>query len=196
MIYDFLSGYNVVLASNSPRRQSLLKEAGIEFNIRTDVEIDESFPPTLRNEEVAMYLASKKFKAYYPGIKKNDILITADTIVCINNEIINKPADYNEAFSMIKKLSGNCHYVFTGVNIGNKEKQFSFFDCTEVYFTKLSVREIKYYVENFSPYDKAGAYGIQEWIGYVGIEKINGSYYNVMGLPLHLLYKYLKEFEF
>ena len=188
------NNYKIILASKSPRRQQLLKEMGIEFEVRTK-SVDESFPNDLKKEQVALYLCEKKANAFLgEELNEMELLITADTIVCLGNEILNKPADRGHAIQMIEKLSGKKHEVITGICLRSAEKRKSFFVSTDVYFKKLSRKEIEYYVDNYKPYDKAGSYGIQEWIGYVGIEKIEGSYFNVVGLPTARLYEELKKF--
>lgn len=193
MITNLLKEYNVILASKSPRRQSLLEELGIDFTILTK-EVDESFPENLTKEEIVTYLSQKKAAAFKNEIKDNDILITADTIVYQQNKVLNKPANYQEAKKMLKKLSGNSHWVSTGVSITNKNKQTSFCSNTKVFFKSLTDEEIDFYINNYKPFDKAGAYGIQEWIGFIGIEKIEGSYFNVVGLPVQNLYIELLRF--
>lgn len=182
----------LILASKSPRRQYLLKEAGFSFEIRTK-EVDESFPPHLSNEEVALFLASKKSDAF--DLKDGEILVTADTIVCLDKEVINKPENETEAYLMLRKLSGRMHRVYTGVTIRNNKKKHSFFELTNVYFRRLTEDEIHYYIQTEKPLDKAGAYGIQEWLGYVAVTKIEGCYYNVMGFPIAKFYSELLKFD-
>jgi septum formation protein len=184
---------NIILASKSPRRQNLLKELGYDFEIKTK-EIEEVYPPDLKRQEVALYLSELKAEAFIDDLKINDLIITSDTIVCLDEEIIGKPKDKQDALRMLSKLSGNKHEVITAVTLLSKEKRTSFFTETEVYFKELTSTEIEYYVDNYQPYDKAGSYGIQEWIGYIGIQKIVGSYFNVMGLPVHQLYNELIKF--
>ncbi|GAB3531823.1 Maf-like protein [Pontibacter brevis] len=179
----------LLLASNSPRRKELLAELGLEFQIKVK-EVNEDFPEHLKRAEVAEYLASHKADAYQDELE-NEVLITADTIVCLGERILNKPADYEEAFEMLKALSGTSHEVITGVCISTKEQKTVFHDTTRVYFKPLSGAAIDYYINNYRPFDKAGAYGIQEWIGMVGIERIEGSYFNVVGLPVQKLYEQL-----
>ena len=191
MLHEKYKNHKFILASKSPRRRNLLKALNVDFEVCTDFEVDEAFPETLRNQDIAIYLAELKSKAFNRELKDNEILITADTIVVHNNTVINKPDDQEEAFKMLKTLSGSMHTVYTGVCIKSGNKSVSFYSETEVFFRKLESEEIRYYVETFKPLDKAGAYGIQEWIGYVGIEKINGSYFNVMGLPVQKLYSEL-----
>lgn len=185
--------YRLVLASKSPRRQQLLKGLGVEFEIRTR-DTDESFSNALQNEEIALYLAEVKADAMSDTLKTGELIVTADTIVCLGNEVLNKPSDAEEACKMLKALSGQMHRVYTGVCLTAVEKQRLFFDETKVFFRNLTEEEIAYYVENYRPYDKAGSYGAQEWMGYVGVERIEGSYFNVMGLPVHKLYTELLNF--
>ncbi|MEK6616231.1 MAG: Maf family nucleotide pyrophosphatase [Bacteroidota bacterium] len=197
-----LEKYNIILASKSPRRQFLLKELGLNFKVRTK-EVDESFPKKLKGSQIALYLCKKKADAFKDELQPNDLLITADTIVWIDNQALNKPADYNEAVKMLKLLSGKMHTVYTGVCLaspllpspqGEELAVRRFVVSTKVYFKKLTDKEIDFYVSNYKPYDKAGAYGAQEWMGYIGVEKIIGSYFNVMGLPVKELYEELMRF--
>jgi septum formation protein len=194
MLSELLTSYRVILASASPRRHFLLSEMGIQFEIVvTDVseEFDEQMPPP----EVAMFLSKKKADFFLQKkISNNDIIITVDTLVSLNGEIISKPETLSEAVLFLNKLSGNMHYVYSGVTLMTKEKSHTFLSETKVYFRTLSNIEIEYYVSLFKPLDKAGGYGIQEWIGYVGIERIEGSFFNVMGLPTTALYKELSAF--
>lgn len=192
--FDKLKSYNIILASNSPRRHFLLKEIGVDFTITKPENIDENFPESLKQEEIPLFLAKLKADSLKNKIKHNDILITADTIVWLENEAINKPEDKEDAIRILKKLSGKTHQVYSGICITNTEKQITFSSKTDVKFNTLSDEEINYYIEKFKPFDKAGAYGIQEWIGYIGIESINGSYFNVMGLPIQKLYRELINF--
>ncbi|MBE9511614.1 MAG: septum formation protein Maf [Bacteroidetes bacterium] len=189
-----LKGKRILLASKSPRRHYLLKELGIEFEVVDNYQDDELYPEELPIEEIPVFLAKKKADKYKKLLDKNCILITADTIVWCNNRVMNKPDNYDEAYQMLYCLSDNKHTVITGVCLRSAEKETAFIATTDVYFTKLSDKEIEYYLRKFKPFDKAGAYGIQEWIGYIGIEKINGSYFNVMGLPIQKVYKELKKF--
>lgn len=184
---------DIVLASKSPRRQQLLKDLGLNFTIVTK-EVDEVYPPNLKKQEVALFLSKLKADAFLPDLKENQLVITSDTIVCLEDKIIGKPKDRDDAFNMLSDLSGKMHEVVTAVTLTSLEKQVSFFVVTEVYFKPLSNFEIDYYINNFQPFDKAGSYGIQEWIGYIGIEKIVGSYFNVMGLPVKELYDELERF--
>ena len=185
-----LKKYDVILASNSPRRQELLKKLVPKFKIQV-VPIEENYPKELAKEQIAKYLSELKSAAYQPT--KNQLIITADTIVSIGNEVLGKPKDSNDALEMLMKLSGKSHLVTTAVSIKTTEKLITFSDTTEVTFYKLTTQEMDQYVRNCQPFDKAGSYGIQEWMGYFGIKKMNGDYYNVMGLPLHKLYRALKK---
>ena len=189
-----LSQYKIVLGSNSPRRRELLAGLDIDFEVQTIPGIDESFPETLRPDEVPVYIAKKKAEAYIPSMPADELLITADTIVWTFGEILGKPKDREDAIAMLRKLSGRVHEVITGVCITTKEKTVSFSASSAVFFSGLDEEEIIYYVDKYRPFDKAGSYGIQEWIGYVAVEAINGSFYNVMGLPVRLLYQELKKF--
>jgi septum formation protein len=188
----FLESYNVILASKSPRRRTLLQGLGIPFTVRTAA-CDETYPPELFKEDIPIYLAEKKAQALPPKNEK-ELVITADTIVWHSQEVLAKPINYSDAFQMLKRLSNNIHQVITGVNVATQKKQLSFFNETQVHFAKLTDEEIRYYIEKFRPYDKAGAYGIQEWIGFIGIKHIEGSYFNVVGLPIQQLYEVLKSF--
>ncbi|MDN5200472.1 Maf family nucleotide pyrophosphatase [Fulvivirgaceae bacterium BMA10] len=182
----------LILASNSPRRQQLLKDAGFDFQVKAS-DVDESFPTDMPSLEVAKFLAEKKALAL-ESIVTDEIIIAADTIVIIENQILGKPQDKDEAMRMLQKLSAREHIVATGVCLLSKNKKISFTDSTVVTFRSISEKEIDYYIEHYKPYDKAGAYGIQEWIGMIGIEKINGSYFNVVGLPIHKVYNELLNF--
>lgn len=194
MILENLKGKRILLASKSPRRHYLLKELGIEFEVVNNFQDDESYPEELPLEEIPVFLAKKKADNYNELLDDDCILITADTIVWCNNRVINKPGSYDEASQMLYRLSDNKHTVITGVCLRSAEKETTFIATTDVFFTKLSDNEIEYYLRKFKPFDKAGAYGIQEWIGYIGIEKIEGSYFNVMGLPAQKVYTELKKF--
>ena len=191
---DNLKKYNIVLASKSPRRQELLKGIGVDFTILTK-EVDESFPSKLPLIDVAPFLSLKKAKAFEDAELPDDyMVITADTVVVVDNEILGKPIDRDDAVRMMRLLSGKAHKVVTGVSVHTKEKTKTFSVISKVKFETLDNQEINYYIDNFKPYDKAGAYGVQEWIGYIGVSNVEGSYYNVMGLPTQRLYKVLKEF--
>ena len=194
MILEKLNNYNIILASKSPRRQELLSQLDINFKVADIIDVDESYDDSIVAGDIPIYLSKKKAEAYLNTLEGNDILITADTIVWLNNKALNKPKDRVEAIEMIKSLSENSHKVFTGVTITSLEKSFSFVAETDVYFKQLTNDEVIYYVDKYKPFDKAGAYGIQEWIGYIGITKIEGSYFNVMGLPVQQLYTELDKF--
>jgi septum formation protein len=181
----------IVLASSSPRRQYLMKEAGFNFTVEKP-DVEESFPAEMPIDQVAKYLAAKKAEYFRLNIK-NEIVVTADTVVILFNKIMNKPADRAEAIHMLTELSGRTHLVMTGVCIISKEREESFDDTTEVTFQSLTKSEIEFYVDNYKPFDKAGAYGAQDWIGMTAIKRINGSYFNVMGLPIHKVYEHLKS---
>jgi septum formation protein len=181
----------LILASSSPRRKFLMEEAGFKFSVEKPG-VDETWPAEIPVDQVAKYLAAKKAEYFRLRIH-DEIVVTADTVVILFNEILNKPADRNEAIEMLSRLSGRTHLVMTGVCILSKEKEESFDDTTEVEFQSLTREEIKYYVDNYKPFDKAGAYGAQDWIGMVAIKKIMGSYFNVMGLPIHKVYSHLKN---
>ncbi len=183
----------IILASASPRRQQLLKELGIDFTVEIKP-VDETAPKELRAQQIPLYLSQLKAAEFKNTIDDNTVVITADTIVWINEKEIGKPKDYADAVNMLKTLSGNMHEVFTGVTLTSKNKSHSFFVTTKVFFKPLTENEITYYLDNYKPFDKAGSYGIQEWLGYIGIEKIEGSYFNVMGLPLKELYEELGKF--
>jgi len=176
------------LASQSPRRRALLKELGFKVTIVKAPDIEENYPSELKGPEIPMYLSKLKAEAFSDLLPENVVLITADTIVWLNNEVLGKPIDATDAINMLGKLSGKMHQVFTGVNLKYGNEQVCFYDATNVYFRELSVDEIRYYVEKYQPLDKAGSYGVQEWIGFTGVERIEGSYFNVMGLPTHKLY--------
>lgn len=194
MLLEKIKKYNIYLASQSLRRQQLLQEMNINFNIAKYIEVDESYSTSLNAEEIAMYLSEKKADAFSFILKENRVLITADTIVLVDEKILGKPKDKIHAIEMLKLLSGKKHFVITGLTIRDSNKTKSFFSTTEVWFRKLNSSEIEFYVDKYKPFDKAGAYGIQEWIGEIGIEKINGSYFNVVGLPTELLYIELDKF--
>ncbi len=185
--------YQIILGSNSPRRQELLKSLGFDF-LNKPINADEDFPIDLLAEEIPLFLAEKKADAYPDDLKETEILITADTIVWCEGKVFNKPANFVEGKKMLETLSGKMHEVFTGVCLKSGNKQTTFFDVSKVYFKKLKPEEIEYYLMNYSPYDKAGGYGVQDWLGYIGIDKIEGSFYNVMGLPVKELYEELIKF--
>lgn len=179
----------IILASNSPRRKELLNQLGLDFEVRVMKGIDESYPDNLPSNDVAEFIASKKSSAY--SIASDELLITADTIVVVGQDILGKPHDREDACRMLREISGKTHHVITGVCIRTAAKQSRFSVSTDVRFKNLSDGEIDFYVDHFKPYDKAGAYGIQEWIGLVGVESISGSFYNVMGLPVQRIYEEL-----
>lgn len=194
LLHDKLSSYRLILASQSPRRRQLLGDAGIKFELAPRFECDEVYPAELPAVEVAEYLSRLKSAAYPEPLGERDILLTADTVVVAGDEVLGKPADREDAIAIIRKLSGRKHEVVTGVTLRSADRIKSFSSRSEVYFRSLSQEEIEYYVDTYSPMDKAGAYGIQEWIGYVGIERIEGSFYNVMGLPIQKVYCELDGF--
>jgi septum formation protein len=183
----------IVLASKSPRRHELLWNLGIDFKLLTP-DVEETYPDDLPLRMVPAFLSSKKANAAAEFLKFDELIIAADTIVILNNTIYGKPADENEAIAMLQNLSGNIHDVITGVTLKSKEKEITFSELTRVHFRKLSSEMIEHYVRKYHPYDKAGAYGIQEWFGYVAIEKVNGCFFNVMGLPTSRLVKELLQF--
>lgn len=185
---QLLKNYKVVLGSGSPRRKELLASMDINFEQRVK-EVNEDILPSWKTEEVAQKLAEKKAQAQQKELKQDEILITSDTVVVIDEKILGKPQNTDEAKQMLALLSNKKHLVITGVCICSKDKLHSFSDTTEVFFKELSEAEIDYYVQHYKPFDKAGSYGAQEWLGMVGVERINGSYFNVMGLPVHKLYK-------
>ena len=189
-----LKKYNIILASNSPRRKELLQRLGIPFNVRTLFGIDESFPASLRGEDIVRYISRVKASAYRSSMASDDLLIAADTIVYLEGEVLGKPKDAEEAKQMLRRLSGKIHQVITGVTILTQERTDDFAVTSQVRFSELTDEEIDYYVNNFLPFDKAGAYGIQEWIGLVAVEEIKGSYFNVVGLPIRRVYEHLKDF--
>ena len=194
LLHDKLKNYRLILASQSPRRRQLLSDAGLEFTLADRFECDETFPQDMPAEDVAEYLSRLKSEAYPEPLAEGDILLTADTVVIANNRVLGKPSDRAEAIEMISLLSGCDHEVITGCTLRTTTRQRSFSVRSKVHFRVLDREEIEYYVDCYRPFDKAGAYGIQEWIGYVGIEGIEGSFYNVMGLPVQRLYSILKEF--
>lgn len=188
---DNLKKYKVILASNSPRRKELLAGLGVQYEVRTLPDVDESYPDILQGADIPLYIACEKADAYRSMLHPDELMITADTIVWLDGKVLGKPHDREDALQMLQAMSGKTHDVFTGVCLTTTEKQHSFFARTEVRFSILSEEEIAYYVDHFHPMDKAGAYGVQEWIGYIGVEYISGSYYNIMGLPVQRLYKEL-----
>lgn len=189
-----LAGKLVMLASGSPRRRQLLSDLAIDFTLAPTLEIEETYPDGLATEEVAPYLSKLKARAYRSILDENEIVITADTVVVNEGKVLGKPKDKDEAKMMLRSLSGHSHKVITGVTIMSTDKETTFSAETEVEFASLTEDEIDFYVDHFNPVDKAGAYGIQEWIGCIGVKSIKGSFYNVMGLPLHRLFDELKRF--
>lgn len=189
-----LKKYEILLASNSPRRRELLAGLDIGYRVTALPEVDESYPNTLSGEEIPLYISQEKAAVYHRFMKDNTLLITADTIVWLDGKVYGKPRDIADAKAMLQALSGKTHTVITGVTLTSLQKQISFAVSTEVTFTALGDDEIDYYVETYRPLDKAGAYGVQEWIGYIGVTGLKGSYYNVMGLPIQRLYTELKKF--
>lgn len=194
ILNQLLKGKKIILASQSPRRQQLLGELGVEYEVRHNGDSDESYPDTLPYSDIPIYLAQKKAEPFRKNLASNEMLITSDTIVWCNGSVLGKPIDRADAISILQKLSGHKHEVITGVHLIYKGKEHSFSASTDVYFRELTDEEINYYIDNFKPYDKAGAYGVQEWIGYVAVERIDGSYFNVMGLPVQKLYNELIKF--
>lgn len=192
-MFENLQNKRIKLASKSPRRQQLLSGLELAFEVWSK-EVDETYPEQLEREEIPLYLATKKADAFRSELTEGDILITADTIVWIDGQVLNKPADRSEAIHMISILNGKTHDVYTGVSIVSLEKTELIWDRTRVHFSLLDEGEIAHYVDNYSPYDKAGSYGAQDWIGLVGIDRLEGSYFNVMGLPVNKVFQALKNF--
>lgn len=190
---EWMPDWKLVLASKSPRRQQLLQGLDVPFTVRT-MEVDEVFPEHLQREEIPLYLSKLKAEAFKPTLQHQELVITADTVVWINNSVLNKPESAEEAREMLRLLSGNTHQVYTAVTLTSSQHSLSFFDQTDVTFRQLTAEEMAYYVEKYRPFDKAGAYGAQEWIGYIAMERLVGSYFNVMGLPVHKLYQALQQF--
>lgn len=182
----------LILASKSPRRYELLKSMDLDFEVRTK-NTEESFPSSLPLTEVAGYLSELKARAFQDEIENDEIILTSDTVVIVNDEFLEKPKDRKDAYQMLKKLSGNEHQVITGISLFSSEKCVTKQDTTKVFFKHLTEQEINYYIDHYKPFDKAAAYGIQEWIGYIGVQKIEGSYFTVMGLPVHLVYEILSN---
>lgn len=189
-----IQNYHIILGSNSPRRKELLAGLDLDFEVKVIPGLEEHYPTNLQPEEIPVFLAKQKAEAYIPTLPEKTLLITADTIVWNRNEVIGKPKNREDAIQMLQSLSGHEHHVVTGVCLTTTEKQKAFSVISAVKFATLTDEEIGYYVDKYQPFDKAGAYGIQEWIGYVGVESINGSFYNVMGLPVQRLYQELKKF--
>lgn len=190
---DNLKKYHIILASNSPRRRELLSGLGVDYEVRTLPGVDESYPDTLSGEDIPVYISREKAAAYLPSIAPDELIITADTIVWLNGRVLGKPADEADACRMLRELSGRTHQVITGVTLSTAAFQKSFAVTSEVEFAPLTEEEITYYVDHYRPLDKAGAYGVQEWIGFIGVRRLSGSYFNVMGLPIQRLYQELKE---
>jgi septum formation protein len=188
-----LNKYRIILASNSPRRKELLSGLGIQYEVKTLPDIDESYPEGLDGMEIPAFIARSKADAYRAVMQPDELIITADTIVWLDGNVMGKPKDAEEAREMLRALSGQTHQVITGVCLTTAVYQKAFATMTDVTFATLSEEEIAYYVERYSPMDKAGSYGIQEWIGFIGVESISGSYFNVMGLPIQRLYTELKK---
>ena len=190
---DNLKKYHIILASNSPRRRELLSGLGVDYEVRTLPGVDESYPDTLSGEDIPVYISREKAAAYLPSIAPDELIITADTIVWLDGRVLGKPADEADACRMLRELSGRTHRVITGVTLSTAAFQKSFAVTSEVEFAPLTEEEISYYVDHYRPLDKAGAYGVQEWIGFIGVRRLSGSYFNVMGLPIQRLYQELKE---
>lgn len=186
--------YKIILASNSPRRKELLAGIDLDFEVRVIGGIDESYPDTLPTKDIAEYISKKKAEAYRETMASDELVITADTIVVLGQQVMGKPKDADDAKSMLRQLSGRTHQVITGVTLTTIDRQMSFSVETDVTFKALSDEEIDYYVAHYRPFDKAGAYGIQEWIGHIGVTGMSGSYFNVMGLPVQRIYEALKTF--
>jgi septum formation protein len=193
-MFENLEKYHIILASNSPRRRELLGGLGISFEVKVLPDIEENYPEGLSVAQIAEYIAKEKADAYRKMMAPNDLIITADTIVVADNEVMGKPVDAVDAQRMLRKLSGKAHQVITGVCLMTTERQCVFSVTTDVTFKQLTDEEIDYYIKTYRPFDKAGAYGIQEWIGYVGVTGLNGSYFNVMGLPVQCIYQELAAF--
>ena len=187
--------YHIILASNSPRRRELLAGLGLDFEVKVLPDIDESYPSDLPAGEIAEYIAREKAQAYRNVMDDNDLVITADTVVIVDNEVLGKPVDADDARRMLRLLSNRTHQVITGVCLTTTKQQRHFSVSTDVTFKQLTDKEINHYIEVYRPFDKAGAYGIQEWIGYIGVTGINGSYFNVMGLPVQRIYSELSAFK-
>lgn len=194
LFLDRLSGCRLILASHSPRRRELLAGCGLQFTLADNYEVDERYPDDLPADEVAAYLSRLKSESFPGELSDGEVLITADTVVLLQDRILGKPSGREGAIGMLRDLSGRNHRVITGVTLRRRDGIETFDSRTEVWFKPLTAEEIRYYVDTFQPYDKAGAYGIQEWIGYVGIERIEGSFYNVMGLPVQKLIARLEKF--
>jgi septum formation protein len=194
MLLEKIIDFKLILASRSPRRQELMRKAGFAFETADGSGIDEIYPPCLTGRDIPLYLARKKSDAFSRDLIDNEILITADTIIYQDDHVLHKPKSEDEARKILRKISGRSHFVYTGTCLRSLKKSVEFVAETEVRFGILTEKEINYYIQNYQPFDKAGAYGIQEWIGYVGVEAIKGSYFNVMGLPVQLLYREIEKF--
>ena len=186
--------YKIILSSNSPRRKELLAGLDLDFTVRVMPDVDESYPDDLPVEEIPLYIAREKAAAYVSTMAADELVITADTVVVLGNEVLGKPVDRDDALRMLRALSGKTHQVITGVCLTTCDRQHSFGVTTDVTFKEFTNDELNYYINRYKPYDKAGAYGIQEWIGYVGVTALNGSYFNVMGLPVQRIYTELQRF--
>lgn len=185
--------FNIILASKSPRRRQLMEDAGFVFTLADGYEVEEVYPDSLGPEQVAEFLSGLKADAYPYELGGNDVLVTSDTVVVAHGEVLGKPIDYDDAFRMFRLMSGRMHKVITAVCIRTADKKISFSDECDVFFDNLTDEEIDFYIKNYRPFDKAGAYGIQEWIGYIGISRIEGSFFTVMGFPIHRVYQVLKQ---
>ena len=194
VLHKAIKEYKLILASQSPRRKMLMEGLNLDFEVIVRPDIEEQVPNGLDKFEIPVFLAKLKSQAYLDLLQPKKIILTADTIVWINERELGKPYDYDDALKILGELSGNMHEVITGVCIKSKQQEVCFHALSKVFFRKLNIEEIKYYLDEYKPFDKAGSYGIQEWIGYAGIEKIEGSFYNVMGLPVQALYMELLKF--
>lgn len=194
LLHEKLRPYRLLLASQSPRRRQLLKECGLPYALTPQYDCKEVYPDRLAPEEVPAYLSQLKSSAYPAPLDPGDILMTADTVVILDGRVLGKPSDRNDAFAMLRRLSGHCHTVVSGVTFRTATRRHTFSASSDVWFRVLSDEEINYYLDNHRPYDKAGSYGIQEWIGYAAIERIDGSFFNVMGLPIQRVYTELEKF--
>ena len=186
--------YHIILASNSPRRKELLAGIDVNFDVRVIRDIDESYPASIPTKDIAEYISRKKATVYRQQMASDELIITADTIVVLDSEVMGKPHDEADASRMLHELSGRTHQVITGVTLTTTDRQQSFSVETDVTFKSLTDEEINYYIQHYKPYDKAGAYGIQEWIGHIGVTALKGSYFNVMGLPVQRIYEALRQF--
>ena len=192
MLKNIIDKYKIILASGSPRRQQFFKDLNIPFSVKL-FDVEEIYDPNLKREEITNYLSELKAKPFDTILNKNELVITSDTIVWFQNKALGKPNNRKESFEMLSALSNNSHEVITSISFKTKNSVKTIHDTTKVYFKKLSIEEINFYIDNFKPFDKAGSYGIQEWIGYIGVEKIEGNYSNVIGLPIPKLYDFLKN---